>query len=203
MAVYFYVPETFDPARFPALKGLHDEANWFLNKIICTAHAYRHQPCGESDFGVPLLRQTMRQFMDAGKVSDVRSALIDGGVVECNGKYKIALQNNGDGRLMEYRIAPPYVGDLKRVECRKRSLARRVQLHRIRIGDRCMREWEPDDLDQYLYGWLRKLKIDLDKANKIIGDVEPKALKKARKKVVVGSDEYYQRLLHDTARRTG
>lgn len=159
--VYFYVPETFDATSFPELRGFENEANWLLNRIACLHNTYRHGP---QEY-VAISRETMRLFIKPNHVSRVRSALLDHRVIQCDDKFVPAhFDRDGNGKSLGYRLAEPYLGPLKRMECTKRALAAKVRAHRLRYNDKPMAEHELDAVHRYLLNWLRRVRIDIHKA---------------------------------------
>ena len=183
--VYFYVPQDFDPRPIRELDGLHNEAAWLINKVACGLHKYRH----DGEDGVRLSRQTMKQFIHPSRVSAVRRALLDAGVLACDESYTPAsMAEDGRGESMRYWIGEKYLGQpLRRVECTSQPLARKVRLHRYVINHVHKTAEELADLERHMLSWLRRLRIDADRACQIIDELEvrpnpPKKRKRKRKK---------------------
>ena len=200
--VFFFIPAGFDAAADPVLAEHADAAHWLLNRIVSLSHSYRHDG---RDF-VNISAQTMRTFMQPPVVTQVKDALVRGGVIECDGVYRPQkFRRDGDGKSYGYRIAAAHVGGLKRVECRDPRFAARVLKHRIVVRDEPLDDWALDAVEQYLYAWLRRLRIDKDAAYAVIEGLEAKPPRRrrlksgGRRKLAAGLDEYYSSLLHRKA----
>lgn len=172
--VFFYVPEIFDPSLIPQLDGLHDEAYWFLHKIISLQICYKHH----TSEWVNISRQTIRQFIHARHATRVRSSLLAQKVIECNEKYLPGSHSKG------YRLAQPYRCDMRRVRITKPVLVAKMLRHRIRYEDKPIEESKLAAVHQHLLGWLRRVRIDTTKAYGIINALpdQPKAKKLGSRK---------------------
>ena len=169
--VWFYVPMNFDPAAIPELDGLHDEARWFVHKIISLSAGKKHGGTKWHNIS----RQTMATFVHATQVSVVRQALLDHGVVVCNGVWKKGIHSMG------YRLADQYRTAVVRVEVTKRTVAAKVVRHRLRRLDEPVTAEQFTATERYLRDWLMKVRIDTDRAFQII-DATPEKRRKKRSK---------------------
>lgn len=156
--VFLYVPEVFDPSLFPELAGVHEEAYWFLHKIISLQIFYRHQ----TTEWVNISQQTIRQFIHPSKANTVRFTLLAQHVIECDGEWRRGCKSLG------YRLTEPYRGETKRVQIHKRTLIAKMLRHRIRREDTPVPEDTLDAVHQHLLACLRKVRIDTARAYQLV-----------------------------------
>lgn len=181
-AVWFYVPETFNPALFPQLAGQHEESYWLVHKIISLHITYRHDAKG----WVNISRQTIREFIHPRHASRIRTTLLQAGIIESNGIYKIGRHSMG------YRIGPAYRGHVKRIQVTKPSLVAKMLRHRIRFANSIIPESKLSCVHKHLLHWLRLTKIDTQRAYRLADELPEKPKKKrkigskGRRKMVKG-----------------
>jgi hypothetical protein len=165
--VFFHVPVVFHPELLPELVGYENEANWLLNRIISLQNTYKHH----NDGYVRISRQTMTTFVTVRNVDHVKGVLLREGIIECDNDYLPARHDrDGDGHSMGYCLAEPYQGDLRRIECTKKSLAAKIKRHRINYKNKPMEESELEAVHIHLLDWLKRLKIDIDKAYQAVDE---------------------------------
>ena len=164
--VFFHVPKKFNPDQLD-LRGKEDAAHWLINRIATLTNCYRHRQ--GTDFQ-NISRKTMEQFIHSADVSRVKDVLIDAEVIECDNHYVQAVHDrDGNGKSMGYRLAPGVLEEgFTKVPCRSRVIARKVLRHRIVKNRQPLDEGQFDRLEEYLYGWLRTLRIDHGRAHQII-----------------------------------
>jgi hypothetical protein len=180
--VWLSVPQNFDPSLFPSLKGLHDEAFWFLHKIVTAAIRHKHDAF--FDGLVNISRRTMKTYIADRHVDTVRKTLIDAGVVLVDSSYRVTDPLNGvQGYSQSYGLTEPYAGELRRVEVMKPSLAAKIKLNRIHVAGRAVSEFELDHTLTYLHNGLTRTKIDANVAYDLIEQDGDDGRKTARKKV--------------------
>jgi hypothetical protein len=182
--VFLSVPARFDAARHPALKGLADEAHYVLHRIVNLSVTYRH---GAGDF-VPVGHQTLRTFMQPKAVAVVLAALRRAGAVERDGRFlPRRLDPAGKGKSFGYRLTPAmWAGGLRRLEVGKASLAAKVRRHRVTRDGRPVAEAELDPVHRYLLAWLRRTRIDVERAYRIVNASPVPLGRRGRTKVAVG-----------------
>lgn len=168
--VFFHVPKAFDLARWPELSGKPDKAHWLLNRIITLTNCYRHE---QGEHFQNISRQTMETFMHSSEVTAVKRALMGDdtreAVIECDGHYVPARYSRDGGKSMGYRLAAGVIeGGFTKVPCKTRAMARKILKYRIIKNQRPLEEHELDSVGQYLYGWLKRLRIDHERAFEII-----------------------------------
>lgn len=156
--VFLYVPEIFDPSLFLNLKGSHDEARWFVHKIISLQIFYRHKAID----WVNISQQTIRQFIHPSQANTVRYALLDQGVIECDGKWYRGCKSLG------YRLAGPYRGEFQRVKIHKPALIAKMLRHRIKREDKPVPESTLEAVHRHLLASLRRVKIDTTRAYQMV-----------------------------------
>lgn len=167
--VWLHTPRNLDPYAIPGLKGLEVEAVWLVHKILSLAAAYKH---AGKQF-VSISRQTMEQFVHPKHVSRLRRELLDARVILCNGDFRRGSHSLG------YRIGDRYRTELHRVEVSKRSLAAKIQRDRLRLGTHTATD-ERRPIEEYLLGWLKKVRIDSPKAYRLIDNIPHPANRKPR-----------------------
>src|SRR5687767_3532639 len=96
----FYVPENFDAARaLPEhLRRYVDCANYLVHLVV----RQRVFVKDDGDAGVPLKVQYLRNVVPRQVEKPLRTALVAGGVFECNRQYVIGK------RSMSYRLSPKF-----------------------------------------------------------------------------------------------
>src|ERR1700683_3688515 len=101
--VYFYVPARFKAHDYPELKGVENEANWFLHRIITLHSSFK-----DFEF-VGIGSRSLEEFIHPRRVSDVKTTLIKERIVECDNKYLTAAYDvSGRGKCLGYKISSGY-----------------------------------------------------------------------------------------------
>jgi hypothetical protein len=144
-----YVPETFDPkVALPGdLQRYADCARYFLHRVVWG----RVQRRLTLDEFVPIKFDYLRAVIPDRVIKPLKEALLDGGVVECDGHYIEGEKSLG------YRLCPPH-NEARIVRTRlsdgltaeKVRANRQAEFKRVRL-----------DVHKYLRGQYRRLEIDL------------------------------------------
>jgi hypothetical protein len=174
--VWFYVPTAFD-AEAVGLRDQVNEAHWLLHKIIA-ANAQRKHTGSEY---ARISRQTMESFIHPKDVTNVKDSLLESGIIECNGDWLKGSHSMG------YRLSEGFRSTFKRIECGKTALARKVRRNRLKRLSTPVTDDQFKATERYLLDWLRKVKIDTQKAYDLI-DVavaRPKRKKRRRRSIKV------------------
>jgi hypothetical protein len=206
--IHLHVPASFDASSIPALAGLHNEAHWLLHKVSWGRIRYRHENLANGDESkkefVNVSRQTMERFIHPKDATDARDALVDAGVLICDGEF---VQRQHDplrrGKSLGYRIADAHLGPLRRVEIDKKSLARKVLASRVSFEGK---PTPPEVIAGTVYGHLldnlRRLKIDTEHAYEVIDEVAERRVRKLsqadRRRIITGYTAYLNRATADT-----
>lgn len=153
--VWLYVPETFAPEVLPAdLKPHADSARYFLHRIIW-GQVMRKRTI---DNYVPLKFDYLREVIPDRIIALLKEALIEAGVIECDGNYIEGRKSLG------YRLGPSHrdariirvaVGDEATVK--KIKANRRAKYKKVRLDVHC-----------WLRSQFKRLEVDLPRAMSLL-----------------------------------
>src|SRR5579871_612740 len=152
---YFFVPDAFDPAiHLPYdLQPYADCARYLLDRIVSGTCMRR----GNEDGYVNLVATHLRHVTPNRVEKPIRKALVDAGVIQCDGHYIIG------EKAMGYRFAPGF-GRSHRVLCSDEKVAARISS----LNRKPFRTDVTLPVHRYLRNWLDNIEIDMDRAEDII-----------------------------------
>lgn len=150
--VYFYIPANLNLVELsPALAEQADCAHYLLHCVIIRTAFWQADAAGYVRLKVAYLRKVIPDRHER----QLRRALVNVGVLECDHGYQAGVRSRG------YRLAARYAGGFRRVGCQDTRVARRVRA--LRPSPNRPRS----EVHRYLYQWYRRLEIDRAQAEQI------------------------------------
>ena len=153
---HVYVPESFDPDAVlpPDLRRYADCARYFLHRVIWGKVQRRLTP----DLFVPIKFDYLRAVIPDRIIKPLKLALLDGGVVECDGYY---VENE---KSLGYRLRAPH----SEARIVRTALADRQTAEKVRANRQAEFKKVRLDVHKYLRDQYRRLEIDLPLALKLL-----------------------------------
>ena len=154
---HVYVPESFDPktALPPDLQKHADSARYFLHRIIWG----NVQKARTLEGYVPLKFDYLKDVIPSRALKPLKTALIDNGVIECDGYYQEGVKSLGFRLTPEYRAARITRIALAGKTATKLATVRRAEAKKLRLP-----------VHRYLRNHLNQLEIDLPLALSLLRD---------------------------------
>ncbi len=142
---HVYVPETFDPkVHLPGdLLRYADCARYFLHRVVWGRVQRRLTP----DEFVPIKFDYLRAVVPDRVIRPLKEALLDGGVVDCDGQYIEGEKSLG------YRLAPPHSA----ARIVRTRLSDGVTADKVRANRQAEFKRVRLDVHKYLWGQYRRL----------------------------------------------
>lgn len=149
MTKNIYTPEGFDPCTYlpDRLWKYAEEARYLLHAIESN-RIFRHKP---RDAWVPLKAGYLNNVMGRWHARGIRTALVETGVVECDGHYVEGKKSYG------YRLGPDLRDAIFRRHPISPTLARRLNKHKMHPPLKL-------PIHKHLLSWLTRLEVDHDAA---------------------------------------
>jgi hypothetical protein len=153
--VFFYLPTNFNSCEvLPAELRRYSACAEYLVHLIVRGRVLRRD---DEDGWVPLKVAYLREVIPNRVVGKVRMALMNAGIIECDGRYI-----KGE-KSMGYRLTSQYRVSARRAVCSDTRVAAKV----AKVRGTNFRTDTRLPVHEHLLGWLRELNIDAREAKAI------------------------------------